>query len=84
MHTRLRRIQQLEAKRPPIRPTFELWVGTGDDEMLSPAGDVISLTEFERRYPHAMSIDDLPSTEHPHANDQATHCTARSPPSHRR
>jgi hypothetical protein len=81
-HTRLARLEAQQAK-PPHR-TFEVWVGTGEDDLLGPNGDVMSVAEFERRYPHAMSIDDLPSTEHPHANDQATHCTARSPPSHRR
>ena len=33
-----------------------MWVGAGEDDMLGLDGEVISLAEFERRYPDAVAI----------------------------
>jgi hypothetical protein len=51
---RLARVE--ERARPDDDGRYELWVGTGDDDMLSPTGEVISLAEFERRYPDAIDL----------------------------
>jgi len=56
MHTRRRRIQQLEQHAQPTHRSFEVWVGTGEDDMLGPNGEILSLAEFERRYPDAVDI----------------------------
>ncbi len=35
---------------------FEIWVGTGDDDMLGPNGEQLSRPEFESCYPDAIDI----------------------------
>ncbi len=39
-----------------MRRSFELWVGTGKDDLLGPHGDIISMEVFERRYPEAIDL----------------------------
>ncbi len=51
-----KRLDALEAQTQPQHRAFEVWVGTGEDDMLGPDGEVISLAEFERRYPDAIDI----------------------------
>ncbi len=61
MVTQLRtRLQRAEAQ---VRAgdgyqTFELWLGGEDDDTLvGPSGEVLTIAEFARRYPDAISID---------------------------
>ena len=56
--TRLARVE--EQAQPDDDGRFALWVGTGEDDQLSPTGDVLTLAEFERRYPDAVDL--TPST----------------------
>ncbi len=51
-----RRLHQLEQQAHPTHRSFEVWVGTNEDDMLGPTGEIISLAEFERRYPDAIDI----------------------------
>ena len=50
------RLQRLEQQAQPQPDGFALWVGTDDDEMLSPDGEIISAEEFARRYPDAIAL----------------------------
>ena len=55
--TRLRRLEQ---QTQPRHGGFELWLSGDTGEMIGPDGEVLTLEEFERRYPDAVSIDDGP------------------------
>ena len=56
MNARQRRIQQLEQQaQPPYQP-FEVWLGEGDDDVMGPNGEVMSLAEFREHYPDAVEI----------------------------
>ncbi len=65
-HTRLARLEAQQAK--PLHRTFEVWVGTGEDDLLGPDGKTLSIDAFERRYVDARigSLDDAPAQEADH------------------
>ena len=55
MRTLKKRLAALEL--PQQGPEgFEVWVGTGDDDMLGPNGEIMSRAEFEVRYPDAIDM----------------------------
>ncbi len=57
MNPKHRRIQQLEQQARRTHRSFEVWIGgENDDDMLGPNGEVMSVAEFERRYPDAVDI----------------------------
>lgn len=59
----LARLQRLEQQAEPKHGGLELWVGTGDNEMLSPTGEVITVRKFARRYPDAINLCAGPKNE---------------------
>ncbi len=82
-HTRLARLEAQQAT--PAHCTCEVWVGTGEDDLLGPNGDILSTEEFERRYAHAhiVSLDDAPAPEAHHqrsTTNQGTVCNRRTTP----
>ncbi len=51
------RLARVEAQvQPDDDGRFTLWVGTGDDDLLGPNGELLTLAEFERRYPDAVDL----------------------------
>ena len=53
-----RRLARIEEQIRPDDGGFAVWVGTGEDGLVSPTGEVLTLEEFERRYPDAVSLDE--------------------------
>ena len=41
-----RRLARMEAQIRPDDRGFEVWVGTGENELLGPNGEVLTLEEF--------------------------------------
>ncbi len=56
------RLARVEAHAQPADDgQYELRVGTGDDDLVSPTGKVLTLAEFERRYPDVIDLDRMAS-----------------------
>lgn len=62
MNAKNRRIHQLEQQAQPTHRPFEVWVGTGEDDMLGPNGEVMSLAEFRERNSDTIEIGVISDT----------------------
>ncbi len=47
---------RMEQQAQPTHRSFEVWVGTGENDMLGPNGEILSLAEFDERFPDAVDI----------------------------
>ncbi len=53
-----KRLDALEQQAQPTFQRFEIWIGGEEEGTLErPSGEVLTVEQFERRYPDARSLD---------------------------